>query len=265
MISLQPQKNFTIVRQVADSTDATVYYVQAVVRNAYTDAIITTLNLEDKGSQRFKKDWQVPADPSGEGFYISIITDVYSDSGYTTKNPLFETEEDTYLVYDRIVKGQGGGGGLDAFTVRKIVREEIEKIEKAEIPEVVDLSPVLKAIKDIKIPTQEKVDLSPVLKAIKDKPVTVVDLSPILEKLNEPEEKVEAVDLSPVIEKIDATKVDLSPILKKIESIDAHTILERNETKLMFKELEYRLNQKLEDIPKKEKEIDLTEIKKLTL
>ncbi len=83
---LQPQKSFTVVRQIANHLDSATYYVRAVIRNAYTDELIETLDLTSRGSQRFSKNWQVPADPSGEGFYISIVTSVYTDSGYTTKS-----------------------------------------------------------------------------------------------------------------------------------------------------------------------------------
>src|SRR3954470_5696834 len=123
---LQPQGNFTIVRQIANHLDSDTNYVQAVIRNAYTDAIIDTLDLTDKGGQRFKKDWQVPADPSGQGFYISVVTSVYTTSGYTTKNSNYGDEENTYLVQDRVLAR--GGGSLDAYTVRKIVQDEIAKI-----------------------------------------------------------------------------------------------------------------------------------------
>ena len=80
-LTLQPQASFTLVRQIANHTDSSTYYVRAVIRNAYTDELISTLDLTDRGSQRFSKNWQVPADPSGEGFYLSIVTSVYTDSG----------------------------------------------------------------------------------------------------------------------------------------------------------------------------------------
>src|SRR5947209_2026571 len=109
---LHPQNSFTVVRQIANHLDTDTNYVRAVIRNAYTDAIIDTLDLTDKGSQRFSKNWQVPADPSGQGFYISIVTSVYTDSGYTTKNPNYGDEENTYLVQDRVPLARHGGGGV---------------------------------------------------------------------------------------------------------------------------------------------------------
>src|SRR5688572_8979423 len=110
-MTLQPQAYFTVVRQIANHTDTNTYYVRAVVRNAYTDEIIATLDLTDKTGQRFKKDWHVPGDPSGQGFYISIVTSVYSDNGYTTKSDSYGDEENTYLVQERVLPLMRGGGG----------------------------------------------------------------------------------------------------------------------------------------------------------
>ena len=201
---LQPGNSFTIVRQIPNHLDTNTNYVQAVIRNAYTDAVIDTVKLTDKGSQRFSKNWQVPADPSGQGFFISIVTSVYTDSGYTTKNGNYGDDENTYLVQDRILLGRvGGGSGIDAFTVRKIIKEEIAKIpppEPVEIPEapetVMRWNEVLRAIQGVKeaIPKPTvvpKVDLSPVLTGLEDvkqavqaKPVTpATDLNPVLQAL----------------------------------------------------------------------------------
>jgi hypothetical protein len=182
--------------------------VRAVIRNAYTDVIIDTLDLTDRTGQRFSKNWRVPGDPSGEGFYISIVTSVYSDSGYTTKNANYGDEENTYLVADREGALRGGGSGVDARTVRRIIQEEIAKIEKpekVEFPEFpkaqeVKFDTVLSAIEGLKTALKpekpEKVDFKPlyealqsILSAINEKEVTEpTDISPILEKLGEKEE-----------------------------------------------------------------------------
>lgn len=181
-LSLQPQANFTVVRQIANHLDTDINYVRAVIRNAYTDDIITTLDLVDKGSQRFKKDWQVPADTSGQGFYISIVTSVYTDSGYTTKNSNYGDEETTYLVQDRLLGSmRGGGGGVDAYTVRRIIKEELAQLpqpEPIEFPEQekydMRWDEVLKAI-EAKTFEQKDVDLNPVLSALKEAKQAIAD------------------------------------------------------------------------------------------
>lgn len=200
-LQLQPQKSFTVVRQIANHLDVSTYYVRAVIRNAYTDALIKTLDLTDRGEQRFSKNWQVPPDPSGEGFYISIVTSVYTDSGYTTKSENYGDEENTYLVRNHELLGRGGGG-VDAYTVRRILKEELAKLpapEKVEIPEAREpemrWDETLAAIRAVgaKIDAQEAVDLSPVVsavnrvfQAIQDKAVTPeTDLTPVVSALKE--------------------------------------------------------------------------------
>lgn len=202
---LHPQKTFTVVRQIANHLDTDTNYVRAVIRNAYTDAIIDTLNLTDRGSQRFSLNWRIPADPSGEGFYVSIVTSVYTDSGYTTKNANYGDEENTYLVEDRVNAFRGGGGGgVDSRTVRRIMQEEIAKIEipEVEMPEIEKMpemkwDTVLSSIAELKTALKpekpEKIDFKPLFDAlqslrndVQEKEVTEpTDLSPILEKLNE--------------------------------------------------------------------------------
>lgn len=242
---LPPQGQFTVVRQIANHLDTDTNFVRAVIRNAYTDAIIDTLDLIDKGSQRFSKNWQVPADPSGQGFFISIVTSVYTDSGYTSKNPNYGDEENTYLVQDRLMHLGSGGGGIDAYTVRRILQEELDKrqpedVEPIEFPEIpkyeMRWDEVLKAIqllgtKTDAIPT-EKTNLKPVLdavakaaKAIEAKEVTpATDIDPILSKLDDHKEAVEisAKDLKNAFHELHSSLVDsfasvIAAALKRIE------------------------------------------------
>lgn len=203
-VILQPQSSFPIVRQIANHLDTDTYYVRAVVRNADGDAI-ATVDLEDKGGQRFQRRWRVPVDASGQGSYISIITSVYTDVGYTTKSPNYGDEENTYLVFDRVRgTGGGGGGGLDTATLRRIVSEELAKLpqpEPLEIPEPpryeMRWQDVLASIDEVRdmvarIPTEKvMIDLQPVLAridatlaAIEQKPVTPeTDVMPVVTEL----------------------------------------------------------------------------------
>lgn len=125
-MQLQPQEYFTIVRQLQDPADVNTYYVQAVIRNARTDAVIDTINLTDRGSRRFSLPWQVPADTSGLGFYISVLTSVYTDSGRTTKSDQYGEEMETYLVDNRFRNLGGGGGGSDVdYKKIRVVFQEV--------------------------------------------------------------------------------------------------------------------------------------------
>lgn len=235
MLTLRTAGNFTLVRQIANHLDSDTNYVRAVIRNAYTDTILATLDLTDKGGQRFKADWKVPPDPSGEGFYISIVTSVYSDSGYTTKNQNYGDEENTYLVADRERNFGGGmaGGGVDSRTVRRIIQEEFAKIEESKVkaPEVEETpeqeeqeepprwDEVLSAINELKTALKpekpEKVDFQPLFNALQS----------ILSAVNE-KEVTEPTDISPILEKLqdmgdtnEITRADLSKMVDELSTV----------------------------------------------
>lgn len=175
-MQLNPRESFTIVRQIEDHTDTNTYYVRAVVRNAKTDVLLATVNLTDRGSQRFSKDYLVPADASGNGLWISITTSVYTDSGYTTKSANYGDRLDIYLVQERYQFNPNypSGPDIDYKRIKKIVDETVsEKIKDIDFPEPlppkeVNFSPVIKAIKDIDIPKPQEVDLGPVITKLED-------------------------------------------------------------------------------------------------
>lgn len=175
-VILQPQVAFPIVRQISNHLDSDTYYVRAIVRNA-SGVTIDSVNLTGQGGQRFQTSWQVPVDSSGQGSYISIVTSVYTDSGYTTKSPNYGDEETTYLIFDRVMPAmRGGGSKIDYSSIRKIIKEEIEKAkpEPIKIPEQkeyqVNFDTVLSKIneqassikKSIEANKPDKVDLEPI-------------------------------------------------------------------------------------------------------
>lgn len=177
MLQLRPREYFTIARGLEDHTDSGTYYVQAVIRNAKTDALIDTVNLTDHGSRRFSTPWQVPADTSGEGFYILITTTIYDDSGYTSKSGSYGEKFDTYLVQDRPNPNLGMGGGgvdIDYKKVRAMLKEEIAGIPPApDIPDFpsVDLRPVFDRLEGISeaigaIPQPATINMKPVMDAL---------------------------------------------------------------------------------------------------
>lgn len=201
MLQLHPRESFTVVRQLEDPFDTSTYYVRAVIRNAKSDALIETLDLVDKGNRRFSKSWLVPADVSGQGFWITILTTVYTDAGYTTKSENYGEKMETFLVQERYNANLGGigvGPDINYKKIRKIVEEVVveNKQEMPEIPKVIEvvkekvivpevnippfpsLDPLLteiratkKAIDDKVIPEPEKINLLPII----DKMIDLVD------------------------------------------------------------------------------------------
>ena len=232
---LRPQRYFTVVRQITNHTDTATYYVRAVIRDARTDEILATLNLDDKGGQRFTKTWLVCADPSGQGRDISIVTSVYTDTGYTTKSENYGDEENTHLVEDNQHLGRGGAGngGIDARTVKRIVTEVVEahheKMKEEKKDDTDDIDDVL--------PTPEPIDFSEVLGAIrgletklKPKEVKPVDLRPIAKGLNDLAQKIEDKEVTPA--------TDLSPVLEKLDEKDETDDLTAQEVKGLLDGLE---------------------------
>lgn len=233
---LNPQKSFTVVRQIANHIDTGTYYVRAVIRYAYTDVLITNLDLDLKGDQRYSKNWQVVADPSGQGTYISIVTSVYTDAGHTTKSENYGDEENTYRVFDDMSPAMKGGGGLDMRTTRRIIEESLEKMkfpeqEKISIPKQKEyddkFTELSKGLVDIKtlvasLPA-ENVNLSPVVsrlnelsQEVKTKPVTKeTDLNPVLDSIREAQDERD-VNRSEMTGLIDILKQELTDTMKQM-------------------------------------------------
>jgi len=165
-VTLNPLEEFVIARQLNDPNDVATYYVRAFVRNAKTDVLITTQDLEDKGSQRFTKTWQVPQDPTGLGFYITITSLVYTDANYTVLSTDYGSEQHEFLIQDRLnpyLSNGVSGPDIDYKKIREIVVEELEKLpqEKFDYTELKNgFESVLSSVKSINIPDT---DLRPVL------------------------------------------------------------------------------------------------------
>jgi len=149
--------------------DTATYYPQAVIKDKKSDTTLDTLDLTSLGSDRYGVSWNVVQDPTGLGREVSIVTTVYEDSGHTTVSGIYGAWETDYLIYElKPLGGFGGGGGsFDVNEIRKIIREEIAKIEKTVIPEpkTLDLSPIMARISEIK-PEKVSIDLEPLRKAL---------------------------------------------------------------------------------------------------
>lgn len=222
-VILQPSRAFPLVRQIANHTDSSTYYVRAIVRDA-DGSTIDTLDLEDKTGQRFQISYRVPADPSGQGRYISVVTSVYTDSGYTTKSQNYGDEETTYLIFDRVMPAMrgggggnlGGGGSLDSGTIRRIVGEELDKRK----PE---------PIKFPKMPTMRfeevLVSLNDLAVAIGKLPQKNVDLTPLLQAIAKAQQAIETkevmtkADIAPLASALGEVKRNMSGELSDLKSI----------------------------------------------
>ena len=135
---ISPGDNFDIFYFVRNPNDSTTYYVQAVVYDVRTGAILQTVNLTQAttNSRLFIKTLQAPADPSGYGRNVVAIATVYTDAGYTTKSTDYEEQEQYFLVRAVMPDLVGGGGGVDYRHVREMMQAELKPVlDKLNEPE----------------------------------------------------------------------------------------------------------------------------------
>ena len=154
MLQINPNQKFNFSRQLDNVGDSTTYYLQAVVRYNSNNSILATVNMTDKGSQRFIGSFTPPNDPGGNGYDISITTSVYTDSGYSQLSPTYSTVGTDYRVQLNFSPafGYGGGGGIDLKILRRIIQEELEDLKKKKIPEPLKSEEVKKLVADLFIP-----------------------------------------------------------------------------------------------------------------
>jgi len=243
MFSLQPYEYFTLFIQLDDHTDTDRdnYFVQSVIRNARTSELLATVNLDSKGDGEYSKPWQVPADASGLGLFIKVVTTVYDDVDHTTKSSRYGQEGEIYLIAER-AQPHSGGSSIDYKKIQAMIDGAISKIE---IPEyeapTLDLSPVMGEIsrlynalnefprhkdsaKELNDIRQAISALLPMLKAL-DKPEKELDLSPITEKLGdlsslviEAENKLTSGQAS-IESSIDSSKEEITESLDEIKNV----------------------------------------------
>jgi len=252
-MQIEPSSYFTLFRGLENHLDATTYYVRAVIRDGQTAALLDTVNLTNNGNREFSRQWQAPADPNGNGRYITITYSVYTDSGYTTKSENYGDKYEEHEVRHRPDDVRmPSGPDIDYKRIQKMIDEAVSKIKFPE-NKPVSLEPVLRAIKEIEfpkieMPEQEKFDFGPVtlafarieteIKELKKRPqFEKTDLSPIADEFLALAEKFTALEnkLSEQIktlpmgkEQQDAIKSDIAAIWKFLEKF---AVVPKNETK----------------------------------
>ena len=220
MLQLRPTESFPITRQLDDPSDSNTYYVRAYIRNAATDDLLDTIDLTDQGDQRFTGAWEVQVDGKGEGYYVTVLSKVFTDSGYTTESKRYARSQQQFLVqerWNRFLGGAGGGADIDYKKVRKIIQEELKKLK---LPE----PKIIKQTKYNTVKEEIKIDLGPITEGLKQIRTDIINI-PKLIKPKEPEK----VDLNPLITKIENTQalikgikipeVDFSELIKLLEEL----------------------------------------------
>lgn len=215
-MEIEPQSIIPLVYQITDPTDATVYFVRAVIRDSLTGSTIGTKNLTSQGSGRYTSSTLAPADSTGFGRHIDITITVYTDSGYSVVSTTYARIIDKYLSHHKNVSFGGGTGGaeIDYLKLQKMIDNSLEKALEGMKPKELDLNPVYEAIRGIgmKIDTYEQAE-EPENEEI-DKPV---DFSPVLNSLKDTLEKI--IFEIKHIDFPEEKEIDFSPLLQSLQSI----------------------------------------------
>lgn len=235
--TLNPGETFTINRILKDHTDATTYYVRAVVYDSVSRAVLATKDLTDNGSRWFSASYKVPHDNVFQnGKRILIVTSVYSDSGYTTKSENHYDEPEEYLVQQRWNPSVNFGGGDGGYDHKAIIKEvsllideklaPMQEIEPLEFPQfdydfliktiVAQVCETMNARFDA-LPAPEKPDFAPIM----ERSVALAQM--ILER-----PKFEKTDLS----QITALVSDARSVLDRLRT-DTTKVLEEIIVRLM--------------------------------
>lgn len=212
---LNPGENFTVVRQLQDPSDVGTYYVQAIIRNALTDAILATFNLTDKGRQRFSKAWQVAADPVGLGYYVDIETRVYTDADYTVLSDNYGQINTTFLVDNRfrsLNAGGGSSGDVDYKKIRKIFKEVLGEFE-FNFPTLADIGKVFKG----------GLNFGEILDSVRGVARQATGIGAAVARVEARKDPELNVDLKPVLSAIEGLprfeKADFTPVLEAVEGL----------------------------------------------
>lgn len=213
-MQLSPQKPFIIVWNGADPNDTDTLYVQAVVRDAKTRTVLSTISLTDRGSHYFDSSYITPHDTSQtqQGRQIIVTLTVYTDAGYTIPSQNYGRETNHYIIQERIdpAKFYGVSGGGYEFDYKAFAKL-IEDILVAKIPSLLPVLPVATEAKEF--------PMAQFISAVKDEIAQIP-----------PYEKGESVDLSNLESgmKMISSKIaalpqpkdmDLKPVLAEIKSM----------------------------------------------
>ncbi len=232
--TLQPRQYFPIARILPDPADTGTYYIRAVVRNAKTNATIDTIVLASQGNRIYSTNWQTPADTSGQGLFITITTEVYTDASYTVPSDAYGQEQDTFLIYNRdnsvqlmatqiaALLSDGSDVEVDYKKIKKIMEDvtgvqttkiidAMPEVEKTEMPKEkeIDFTPILQAISNIK----------EMVSAIKIEEQKETDLAPVLNGLSEVRQAIQTIHIPDPTE-----PTDLAPVLSAISDINIQDI-----------------------------------------
>jgi len=226
MDEIRPAKYLRLVWQNNDPSDlSTTYYVQSVIRRSDTGATLETVNLDAGTGGRYTGRYLIPNLPADTTIDTTIT--IYTDSGYTTRSQIKAVENREYIIRnERKPAGvvMGNVSGANPFEIRKIIKEELNKLKLPEYKET-DLSKVFTKLdtaisKFDKIPQTDLMPLKDDLRAIsvtlskKIDNIPQPDLKPIQDNIGEL-----ASEVSQTRESYNNEKDDRNSFVEEIKSL----------------------------------------------
>lgn len=159
MFQVNPNEAIQIAYLISDMTDATVYFVRAVMRDTLSGATLGSVNLTRSG-RRFTGQLSAPGHNGASALYVDITITPYTNAGYTVQATALPEIVNSYQVAYRWSQAIGGGGSGDPFQAvdPKLIVEAL----------LTALEPRIKAIegKTIEIPALPTIDLVGLRKGI---------------------------------------------------------------------------------------------------
>lgn len=125
-----PGQPFTVSYFIRDPFDANTYYLQAVMYEVSTGAILKTVNLTPtvSNSRLYTATIDAPGDSYGFGREVMVIASVYTDSLYTTKSENYQEQEQVYLIKADTTFVGGGSDSGNMELLSEQINESVTRI-----------------------------------------------------------------------------------------------------------------------------------------
>lgn len=130
-MQLSPKSAIPVSYTASIPGDTTLYYVQAVLRDTATSAILQTLNLTRQSvtPNRYVGSFNPVSDPSGLGRPVDVTISVFEDAGHTTLSTNYQILQLAYVVLQPFIANLGNGGGGSNVSYEKIAATVIAALD----------------------------------------------------------------------------------------------------------------------------------------
>lgn len=136
-MQISPLQALPVAYETSIPGDTTLYYVQAVLRDTASSAVLQALNLKNVSStpNRYVGSFNGSnlTDASGLGHAVDVTITVYTDSGYSVLSPNYQILQTSYMVLQPWINNLGMGGGLNIDYDKLQKMFDGKKMDNAEI------------------------------------------------------------------------------------------------------------------------------------